>query len=247
MSPRRSPSSYLILLLKAVSGLLLIAALASILYFYHEGEWRELFFRFKYFFSFSRLRAFILSFGAYSVVVFVLLQAFQVLFAPVPGEITGFVGGYLWGMVTGTVLSTIGLTIGSALAFEVTRVFGTRLVRKIVRREAMERFDDFVTHRGLHLVFILFLVPGFPKDSLCYLLGLTRLRRLDFLIINVLGRLPGTLVLTIEGEAVRTGRYKAFFWILALSVLLTAVLYLLKPWLARFFSRMAGKIFMKGH
>jgi len=241
MAPERPLSSYLIPVLKAVCGLAAVTALALILYFYYEGAWRDLFFRFKYFFSFRHLRDFILSFGAYSAIVFVLVQAFQVLFAPIPGEITGFVGGYLYGSVYGTLLSTVGLTLGSVIAFEITRVFGTRLVKKVVRREAMERFDDFVTHRGLRIAFILFIVPGFPKDSLCYLLGLTHLRRLDFILMNILGRLPGTLILTLEGEAVRTGQYREFFWILAVSIALTLGLYLLRSYLIQAFVWTAGK------
>ena len=235
-------SYYLLTALKAACGLLAVAALALILYFYYAGAWRDLFFRFKYFFSFSHLRDFILSFGAYSAIVFILVQAFQVLFAPIPGEITGFIGGYLYGSAAGTFLSTVGLTLGSVAAFEIAKVFGTRLVRKVVRRDAMERFDDFVTHRGLRITFILFIVPGFPKDSLCYLLGLTHLRRLDFILMNVLGRLPGTLILALEGEAVRIGKYRAFFWILAVSIAMTVGLYLLRSYLIQGFVRIAGMV-----
>ena len=228
--------SRLLLLAKIAGGLLLLSILIFIIYWYYEGQWRDLFFRFKYFFSFKRLRDFILSFGAFSEIVFVILQAAQVVFAPVPGEVTGFVGGYLYGKVLGTLLSMFGLTLGSLFAFEITRVFGTVLVKKVVKQEAMDRFDNFVTHRGLHIAFILFLVPGFPKDSLCYLLGLTHVRRLDFLLMNIFGRLPGTLILNLEGDAVRTGKYEAFFLLLAGSVVLTVLLYFARGYIIRFFS-----------
>lgn len=206
-------------------------------YWYHSnsGELRSVFFRFKHFFYVPRLRDFILSFGAYSQIVFVSLQALQVLFAPVPGEVTGFVGGFLYGKVVGTLLSTVGLAVGSIVAFEITRVFGRRLVSKVVRQEAMARFDYFVTHRGLHIAFVLFLIPGFPKDSLCYLLGLTHMRRLDFILMNVFGRLPGTLILSFQGEALRTHRYQEFFTLLVGSIALTAILYFLRNGILHFF------------
>lgn len=233
---------YLTPLFRIIAGLVLAAVLVCIFYWYYEGEWRELFFRFKYFYSFKRLRDFILSFGAYSAVVFVLLQALQVVFAPIPGEITGFIGGYLYGKLAGTVLSTIGLVAGSVFAFEITRFFGVRLVSRMVKQEVMRRFDDFVTHRGLRIAFLLFLIPGFPKDSLCYLLGLTHVSRLDFLLMNVFGRLPGTLILVMEGDAVRTGRYHAFFQIFAGSVALMLLLYVFRFSLTRCLSRMVEKI-----
>ena len=204
-----------------------------------------MFFRFKFVLSFKRLTAFVLSFGVYSKVVFVLLQALQVLFAPVPGEITGFVGGYLYGKVLGTALSTLGLVLGSLVAFEITRVFGTPLVKKVVKQEAMDRFDNFVTHRGLQIAYILFLIPGFPKDSLCYLLGLTHLRRLDFLFMNLFGRLPGTIILSLQGEAVRAGEYQAFFTLLVGSIALTGLLYFLRNLIIRLFVGLVRRVVKK--
>jgi len=204
-----------------------------------------MFFRFKYFFSFTRLRDFILSFGALSEIVFVLLQALQVVFAPIPGEVTGFVGGYIYGKVFGTLLSTLGVVLGSLFAFEITRVFGTPLVKKVVKQEAMDRFDHFVTHRGLHIAFVLFLIPGFPKDSLCYLLGLTHLRRLDFLLMNIFGRLPGTLILTLEGDAIRTGKYQAFFVLVAGSIALAVLLYFFRNQIIHTLGLIVVKLFKR--
>jgi uncharacterized membrane protein YdjX (TVP38/TMEM64 family) len=81
--------------------------------------------------------------------------------------------------------------------------------------------------------FILFLIPGFPKDSLCYLLGLTRIRLLDFIIMNIFGRLPGTLMLTMQGTAVYSRQYRLFFVLLIISIVLTFVLYLARGFLIR--------------
>lgn len=239
---QKSASQYALFWLKIIFGILLLGTIAALLYWHYQGEWRELFLRFKYFFSFKRLRDFILSFGAYSAIVFIVIQALQVVFAPIPGEVTGFVGGYIYGKVMGTLLSTAGLTLGSMLAFEITRLFGVKLVRRVVKQETMERFDYFVTHRGVHIAFILFLVPGFPKDSLCYLLGLTHLRRLDFLLMNIFGRLPGTIVLNVEGEVVRTGRYEAFFQILIGSIVVTVILYVTRNYIIHFFSRFTRRL-----
>lgn len=241
---REKPQS-LILIPKIVLLILLITLLIIILYWYHEGEWRELFFRFKYFFSFQRLRQFILSFGAYSWIVFVVIQALQVAFAPFPGEVTGFVGGCLYGIALGTVLSTVGLVFGAFLAFELTRLFGPPLVKRVVKQEAMERFDHFVTNRGLTIAFVMFLIPGFPKDSLCYLLGLTHLRRLDFLLMNLFGRLPGTLILTMEGVAIGTGKYQAFFILFAGSVAGAVILFFLRDQIVRLFGSTVARIFRK--
>jgi len=204
-------------------------------YVYHEGAWRDVFAYYRFFFDFKKLKIFIASFGPYAAIVFVLVQALQVVFAPVPGEVTGFVGGFLFGNVSGAILSTVGLTIGSIVAFGIARMFGMRFVEKIVKKHYIDKFNFFVTHKGLYITFIFFLIPGFPKDSLCYLLGLTHMRLIDFILMNIFGRLPGTLILTLQGSAVKAGKYQAFFLLLFVSVLLTFGLYLARNHIIRAF------------
>jgi uncharacterized membrane protein YdjX (TVP38/TMEM64 family) len=212
-------------LLRACLGLLVVALVILVYYVYHDGGWRDILQYYRYFLNPKVLKTFLLSFGPYAAVIFVVLQGLQVVFAPIPGEVTGFVGGLLFGKFGGTMLSTLGLTLGSALAFAIARWLGASFVHKIVKKEYIDRCDYFITHKGLYITFIMFLIPGFPKDSLCYLLGLTKMRWVDFILMNVFGRLPGTLILTLEGDAVRHGQYKAFWVLLALSVVLMTVLY----------------------
>jgi uncharacterized membrane protein YdjX (TVP38/TMEM64 family) len=217
-------------------GLAIALLIAAIFYFYHEGLWRCVLRYYRYFFDLKKLKLFIASFGPYSVIAFIVLQALQVVFAPIPGEVTGFVGGLLFGMLWGTVLSTIGLTIGAILAFWIARFFGYDFVRKVVRNEYIDKFDYFVTHRGLYIAFILFVIPGFPKDSLCYLLGLTHMRYREIILMNLIGRLPGTFILCMQGNAVRNGQFK-YFWILfAASICLTAVLYFTRNYIIHFYA-----------
>ena len=174
----------------------------------------------------KRLKLFLASFGPYSAAAFTVLQALQVVVAPVPGEVTGFVGGLLFGKLYGTALSTVGLTAGALLAFYIARWLGSGFVRKIVRQEYFDRFDSFMsTHKALNITFIFFLIPGFPKDSLCYLLGLTRMRYVDFILMNVFGRLPGTFLLCMQGDAIRHGRFGSFWLIFGGSIALTTCLY----------------------
>lgn len=225
------------LVLRILLGLLLLALVLAIFYVYQHGGWKETFLYYKYFFDFKRLRIFIASFGPWAWLAFITVQALQVVFAPIPGEVTGFVGGLLFGTLSGTILSTIGLTLGSLLAFVIARVFGAGFVHKIVKRNYIDRFDYFVTHQGLYIAFLLFLIPGFPKDSLCYLLGITKMRYFDFIMMNLIGRLPGTLILGLEGNAVRHGNYDDFFIWVVVSAVLVGVVYLARNVLIKGFGR----------
>jgi uncharacterized membrane protein YdjX (TVP38/TMEM64 family) len=120
-----------------------------------------------------RLKGFILSFGAYSPLAYILLQVVQVVIAPIPGGAIEFLGGYLFGTNAGFVYSMVGLFFGSWLAFSLARAFEKRTVERFVSAETRKKFDYLIEHEGVILSFLLFLIPGFPKDTLCYILGLT--------------------------------------------------------------------------
>lgn len=162
---------------------------------------------FIFFTSKTKIADFIKSYNPYDVAIFIALQILQVVAAPFPGELTGFLGGYLYGPVLGIIYSTIGLTLGSWLAFILAHFFGMPLLEKIVKPAIIEKFDYFMEHQGLLVSFFLFLIPGFPKDYLCYIMGVSRMPAGTFLIVSAAGRLLGTIMLSITGSSARDGHY----------------------------------------
>jgi uncharacterized membrane protein YdjX (TVP38/TMEM64 family) len=155
--------------------------------------------------------------------VFILIQIFQVIAAPIPGELSGFIGGYLYGPFWGTIYSTIGLTIGSWLAFMLARFFGEPLLEKVVKKEVFEKFDDFMEHKGLLVSFLLFLIPGFPKDYLCYIMGVSRIPVLTFIIISTVGRFFGTMMLSITGNIAKHEQYLLLAIVVAAGIAVFAL------------------------
>ena len=185
-----------------------------------------LFFNFdlyRFFISRKKIVQFVSSFGPLSVVIFIGLQILQVLVAPIPGEITGFVGGYLYGPVLGTLYSTIGLTLGSWFAFLLARWLGLPFVEKILKPQMVQKYDHFMEHRGIPITFILFLIPGFPKDALSYIIGLSHMRSTTFLILCTAGRLLGTIMLSISGHYARNDQNGTMLVILGIGALITLV------------------------
>jgi uncharacterized membrane protein YdjX (TVP38/TMEM64 family) len=147
----------------------------------------------------QQIRQFISSFGPSAPPIFMLIQLLQVVLAPVPGEATGFIGGYLFGVLPGFIYSSIGLTVGSWLNFIIGRFLGERYVRKLIPADQFEKIDGKVKRQGVILLFILFLFPGFPKDYLCLVLGLSTLPTKIFILLAGLGRMPGTFALSLQG------------------------------------------------
>ncbi|MFB3926552.1 MAG: TVP38/TMEM64 family protein [Syntrophales bacterium] len=185
-----------------------------------------------YFISKKKAINFITSFYPYDVIVFIAMQVLQVVFAPIPGEATGLIGGYLYGPFFGTVYSTIGLTAGSWLAFVLGRFFGLPFVERAVKPEILQKYDYLLEHKGALVSFVLFLIPGFPKDYLCYILGLSHLRVWTFLAISATGRLFGTVLLSVCGSYARTNRYAALSILVGASGLAILIAYLYREkWL----------------
>lgn len=208
--------------------------IVEIFYLYHDGGWREIIHYYRYFLNPKKMGEFIASFGPLAAIIFVAIQVLQVVAAPIPGEITGLVGGFLFGKVWGAILSTAGLTLGSIIAFFVARKFGIRFVERVVKKQYIEKFNFFVTHKGLYITFVMYLLPGFPKDALCYFLGLTRLRFADFVLMNLFGRFPGTLILTMQGSAVRTEHWIELMWLIIITAVMMITLYFSRNYIIDF-------------
>lgn len=160
------------------------------------------------------VKGYIASWGASAPLIFILIQVLQVIIAPVPGEVSGFVGGYLFGALKGFFYSSIGLTIGSVVNFWIGRILGYRFVRKLIPPAHLEKLDAFISHQGIIVLLVLFIFPGFPKDYLCLFLGLTTLPFNIFFVLAAFGRMPGTLMLSIQGQFLYHRNYLTFLLIL---------------------------------
>jgi len=192
----------------------------------------------SFFLNKEKMAHFLNSLGPLSFVGFIVLQASQVIVSPIPGEVTGLIGGFLYGKFLGIVLSTIGLTIGSWTAFSLSRWLGGPFVEKFVRKETMTRYDYLLHHKGVFLVFLLFLIPGFPKDLLCYILGLGHLSTKEFLVISTIGRFMGTVLLTLGGDYIRHHQYYRFSMLFGVAVVCVILSMVYRDKIERLFRRM---------
>lgn len=220
-----------------IVGLLGGAVLGFALYFFWAPLTERLGACYEFLCSKEKIRDWLVSYGAAAPVLFVIIQALQVILAPIPGEATGFLGGFLFGSTLGFILSTIGLTLGSLLAFLLGRWLEVHFVEKVVRRETLDRFNFIIERQGTLVAFLLFLLPGFPKDYLCFILGLSKMPLKVFLLIVTLGRMPGTLMLSLQGAKVYDGEYLMVGLLLLLFFLLAVLMYFHKEklysWLHR--------------
>jgi uncharacterized membrane protein YdjX (TVP38/TMEM64 family) len=167
----------------------------------------------------EKISALLRSTGNLVPIVFILVEAVQALtiFWPMPLEM---VGGYLFGLPLGILLSTLGLTLGSVMAFLVGRWLERTYLRRLVDPEKLARFHELMKRQGSLAAFIIYLIPGIPKDFASYILGSTFMSLQFFVVAVVLFRLPSTFLLCLQGAEVAQGHYWASVGVIALSYLL---------------------------
>jgi uncharacterized membrane protein YdjX (TVP38/TMEM64 family) len=171
--------------------------------------------------------------GILAPILFMLMQALQVIISPIPGEATGFLGGYLFGEWLGLIYSTVGLTVGSVTAFWFGRWLGEHYVRSLVSKETWDKLGFIVEAEGAILCFIIYLIPGLPKDIVCYLFGISPMPLWVFTLVSSLGRVPGTWVLSAQGAHVATGNYLQVILISAVCAAIALPLYYYRHRLVR--------------
>jgi uncharacterized membrane protein YdjX (TVP38/TMEM64 family) len=184
-------------------------------------------------FDAEAVRTFVRGFGVWAPVVLILIQALQVVVAPIPGQVLAAVAGYLFGPWWGTLYNMIGITIGSTVAFWLSRRFGRTYVERIIDDEALETFDAFVERHGLLSLFILFLIPGLPDDALCFVGGLTPIPLWKLVLIAIIGRAPAFFLVNVFGHLVANGDVFEAMVLLALIVGLSIIGYLNRDHITR--------------
>jgi len=209
-------------------GLLALAGIGLVLLFlvfqYRSFLWGQVCYYFGICTNKGWIRSILKAAGPLAPLVFILIQAFQVVLAPIPGEATGFIGGYLFGAPLGLLYSTLGLTLGSVMAFLAARWLEEHYIKRWIPKEILQKFDFLMERQGALISFFLFLLPGFPKDYLCFVLGLSRMPFRLFLLICTIGRIPGTLMLNLQGAKVYKGDYYGTLVITGLCLVLMGVL-----------------------
>ncbi|MFT4868585.1 MAG: putative membrane protein YdjX (TVP38/TMEM64 family) [Colwellia polaris] len=168
------------------------------------------------------MRDFIQSFGVFAPLVLIFLQVSQVIVAPIPGPVVGAAAGYAFGVFWGTIYGFIGLAIGSSLAILFAKRYGRPFVEDIVADETMDKFDYLAEEHGFLPFFLLFLLPGFPDDAICFIAGLTDIDTKKLLLMASFGRVPGLLSLTVFGNSLAIGNMSIMILTGAIVILVSA-------------------------
>lgn len=172
----------------------------------------------------ERVRNWVSDWGVKAPLIFIGLQILQVIVSVIPGEIPQIAGGYLFGVWPGVLYSLLGITLGSGFNYYLARILGRPFVRSILNKERLDKFENFAKSKKITAAFfLLFLLPGFPKDTLCYVAGITPMKFFSFLLISTAGRLPGIIGSAVMGDAAAEKRWLLAGFIFGIAILLFVI------------------------
>ena len=171
----------------------------------------------------ERFRAWVDAHGIWGRLAFLGMTMLQVIVAVIPGEPMELVAGYAFGSVEGTALCIIGATLGGIPVFLLVRKFGMKAVEVFFSKEKTDslKFLKSSPKRDFW-IFILFLIPGTPKDLLNYFVGLTDMKMSKWLLISLVARIPSIVTSTIGGDALGMKKYTFAAAVFAVTLAVSA-------------------------
>ena len=147
-------------------------------------------------------------YGIFAPLVFILLMMLQIVVAFIPGGPLEVVAGMLFGGIKGLICTAIGVLLGTLLVYTLVKKFGRPIVDFFVSEKDMKHFQFLEDEDRLEFwVFVLFLIPGIPKDLLTYVVPLTKLDGKKFLLISLLARFPSLTASVLVGDSLSDGKY----------------------------------------
>ena len=152
------------------------------------------------------------------------IQLLQIFVALIPGEPVELMLGYVWGPWLGTLTCLIGIFIGTSLIYLLVKRFGKPFVKKIVGERDLSKYKFLNDPKKIDLtVFVLFFIPGTPKDALTYIAPLAPIKPLKYLLIATFARVPSIVTSTILGGSIAEGDYVMAIIVFAVTAIISVL------------------------
>lgn len=167
-------------------------------------------------------RDYVKSHGALGPFLMMGIMALQVVVAIIPGEPFEWGSGFVFGWFEGALWCLLGSAVASAILYLAVRKWGVKLVEAFFPREKIMKYAFLQDEKRLNLLtFILFLIPGTPKDLLTYLMGLTPMRFTPYILLSSLARIPSLVSSSIAGNFSLQGNWTATVITYAINLLIS--------------------------
>ena len=150
------------------------------------------------------------------------IQLLQIFVAFIPGEPVELMLGYVWGPWLGTFTCLLGIFIGTSMIYLFVKRLGMPFVTRIVGERDISKYKFLSNRSRAELtVFILFFIPGTPKDALTYIAPIAPIPAYSYLLITTFARIPSIITSTLLGDSVAEGNYLMAIIVFAVTALIS--------------------------
>lgn len=189
------------IILKFALFLIIIIGIPAYIYFCHYELIQQMS-------SLKSVKAILNEYKGYSILVYLLAQIIQIVICIIPGQWLQFAAGYTFGFWEGLLFSFIGAAIGSVVSYFLAKMLGQGILYLMFEKEKIDSFvEKLNSKKAIVATFVIYLIPGLPKDTCAYAAGISNMKLQAFLIVSMLGRTPGMIGSLLIGKQVELGSY----------------------------------------
>lgn len=198
---RRRTFKKVMAIAKLLLLLIIVVAIPLYIYFFH----RDIIQNFN---SLEEVESFFMQYRHQSMLIYFGLQILQIVICILPGQTMQFAAGFLFHFWIGLAIAATGAFIGTIIAYYLARILGRDAMHMIFGEEKInDMLQKINSKKGVAIVFLIYLIPGIPKDLCTYAAGLSEMKLKPFLILSMIGRSPGMIGSLLMGQQVNIGGY----------------------------------------
>lgn len=171
----------------------------------------------------DNLRRLLDSYGALAPLAFITLVIIQILIPYIPGEPFELLAGYMFGSFKGTILCLVSGSIASCIIILLVRKYGEKILNVFFNSKEHNKIKFLRQKKYFFLFAILFIIPGTPKDLLCYVAGLSDYDLIPLIIVTSIGRIPSIVTSTITSDAISNENYLFAIIVYGSTILISSI------------------------
>ena len=176
----------------------------------------------------NKIKEELLAFGVFAPLILIAIQFILAIISILPSPLFSIAGGYIFGPFYGSLYSLIGMMLGSIIVFIIAKRLGRPFVEKFVDKRELQHFDLFFKKKGALVFIFADYLSVFPRDTVSLCAGLTKIKKLDFIMISLAGFLPGAIILNYFGSQLSKNIIDFKIILIAAIITVSFILYIFR-------------------
>lgn len=157
------------------------------------------------------------------IITYSILSILQVLFPIVPGEPIELIAGYLFGKINGTIICFVCESIGSIVVIFLVHKLKKKILSLYYNENILDKLSKLKQKKYFYLFSLIYILPGTPKDLLCYFAGTAGYDLIPTLLVVTIGRIPAIITSTIAAGFLKEKKIIISIIIYAITVLICLI------------------------